>query len=170
MTNRLMLRTRLKLGATRGGTTPFPNLLLDRLMPRLTDTQWRLLCVIVRQTYGWSNPDGTRKSSDWMSHFQLKRRTGRQSAAISRAIESLVLGRLIVVRDLYGRPLLSASIRRRSHQHLCFSLHPRLMSTSLIAPENARPRNSKSENNKRKVYKTKQQQLDLQHEERHSGQ
>jgi hypothetical protein len=28
-----------------GGTTPFPNILIDRVMPYLTDTEWRVLVV-----------------------------------------------------------------------------------------------------------------------------
>jgi len=28
-------------------TTPFPNYLLNEVMPTLKDTEWRLLCVIV---------------------------------------------------------------------------------------------------------------------------
>ena len=31
----------------------FPCVLIDRLMPTLKDTEWRLICVIVRQTVGW---------------------------------------------------------------------------------------------------------------------
>jgi hypothetical protein len=106
------------------GTTPFPNFLLDRVMPRLTDTEWRLLCVIVRQTFGWHLGGGVRKKADWMSHFQLKQRTGRESAAISRAIAGLVRAGLIAVRDEHGRPLYTAYMRRRSHEHLVFSFHP----------------------------------------------
>lgn len=144
------------------GTTPFPNFLLDRVMPRLTDTEWRLICVVVRQTYGWSLGGGTRKSSDWLSHFQLKQRTGRQSAAISQAIDTLVRAGLLAVRDVKGRPMYTPQARRRSQEHLCFSLNPLVTSSDFQKRfAHARFRNSKSENNKRKLYKIKQQQQPL---------
>lgn len=140
------------------GTTPFPNFLLDRVMPRLSDTEWRLLTVIVRQTFGWNLGHGQRKSADWMSHTQLKQRTGRASAALSRSIDVLVRSGLIVVRDSLGHRLITSADRRRSRQHLAFGLNP--LATS---PEFQRQfaltrfRNSQSENDKSKDYKRKQQ-------------
>ena len=85
--------------------TPFPNVLLDTVMPLLKDTEWRILCVIVRQTLGWlegagnGHKEGDRKSRDWLTHSQLKQRTGRNSAAICKAVHSLVRRGLIVVYD-----------------------------------------------------------------------
>lgn len=141
------------------GTTPVPNFLLDRVMPRLRDTEWRLLCVIVRSTSGWSLADGTRKKADWLSHFQLKRKTGRSSAAISKAIDVLVRFGLVVVRDLSGRPLPSARDRRQSHSRLSFSLSPDLGASRFQTRfAHVRIQISQSRNNKRKIYKTKQQQ------------
>jgi len=59
-----------------GAFVPFPSALLDEWLPRLKDTEWRLLCVVVRQTLGWKNGKG-RKRRDWMSQSQLMKRTGR---------------------------------------------------------------------------------------------
>lgn len=140
------------------GTTPVPNFLLDRVMPRLRDTEWRLLCVIVRSTSGWSLADGTRKKADWLSHFQLKRKTGRSSAAISKAIDVLVRIGLIDVRDMSGRPLRSTRDRRLSHSRLSFSLKPDLDTSRFQGRfAHARFQISERRNNKRKLYKTKQQ-------------
>ena len=143
---------------TSGGTTPFPNFLLDRVMPRLTDTEWRLLCVIVRQTFGWHLGPGLRKQSDWLSHFQLKRRTGRQSAAVSRAIDRLIRAELITVRDTQERRLHTSRARRRAHSHLLFSVHPQLGSQTYQKRIGfVHLRTSKSENNKKHLNKRKQQ-------------
>lgn len=141
------------------GTTPFPNFLLDRVMPKLRDTEWRLLAIIVRQTLGWSDGNGKRKTSDWLSHAQLKRKSGRSSTAISQAIEVLVWCKLIVVRDLSGRPLIEATDRRRARSKLSFSLHPRFRVTTR-AQQSGHPSFvfTQSNNNKTKLYKTKQQQ------------
>jgi len=141
-----------------GGTTPVPNFLLDRVMPRLTDTEWRVLCVIVRQTFGWHLGPGKRKQSDWLSHYQLKRRTGRQSAAVSRAIDRLVKRGLITVRDSHERLVSSTAARRRSKSHLLFSLHSRLtFPTYQRRIGFAQYRSSKTENNKTNPDKRKQQ-------------
>src|SRR6266404_747997 len=83
-------------------STPFPNVLIDRIMPTLRDTEWRVLCTVVRQTLGWHSAAGKRKTSDWLTQSQLKRRTGRESAAVSQAIESLVRKGLLCVRDETG--------------------------------------------------------------------
>jgi phage replication O-like protein O len=132
-----------------GGTTPFPNQLLDGAMPHLTDTEWRVLCVVVRQTFGWQ------KRSDWLSHAQLKRRTGRQSAAISRAIDRLVRAGLLTVTDRFGRPLGTSEMRRRSHDRLVFSLP---LTRSRFFLHFLLDRSSRSENDNRKTDKRKQQQ------------
>ncbi len=154
-----------KKGPVRG-TTPFPNFLLDKVMPRLTDTEWRVLVVIVRQTFGWSIAPGVRKKADWLSHFQLKQRTGRQSAAISRAIAILVRSGLIAVRDMRGRPLYTPEMRRRSHSRMIFSVHPLATSASFQKRFGlSRFRTSISENNKRNRYKIKTTTREVVHRE-----
>lgn len=104
------------------GTTPFPNHLIDRELPRLRDTEWRLLCVVVRQTVGWRRASGERKESDWLTQSQLMRRTGRSSEALAAAIDGLVKRGLIRVRSVAGDDLPTASLRRRHRGHLYYSL------------------------------------------------
>lgn len=116
-------------------STPFPNALLDHVMPTLRDTEWRLLCVVVRQTLGWSSGgNGRRKQRDWLSHRQLTRRTGRASGAISKAIDALVRSAYIEVTDEEGCQLLSPAERRRSNARLHYRLGPRLWSQIDPAP------------------------------------
>lgn len=107
------------------GATPFPSHLIDQVMPLLKDTEWRILCVIVRQTLGWKVGEGRqRKRSDWLTQSQLKARTGRETAALSQAIDTLVRRGLIEVRNDEGEPLLSPEERRRSHGRLFYRLCP----------------------------------------------
>ena len=106
-------------------TTPFPNALLDRLLPTLRDTEWRLLCVIVRQTRGWLTGNGRRKTRDWFTQSQLMARTGRRSEAVSKAVDSLVRQGLIEVQDQEGKPLPTPQERRRYAGHLYYKLAPR---------------------------------------------
>ncbi len=112
-------------------STPFPNVLIDRIMPDLSDTEWRLLCVVCRQTLGFASEGGQggRRTRDWLTHGQLKARTGRASEAVSRAVDGLVRKNLIEVRTYAGEPLLTPQERRRCQGMLFFSLAPRLVQT-----------------------------------------
>lgn len=110
-------------------STPVPNLLLDQLMPTLSDSEWRLLCVVCRQTLGFTSGDGTgrRRAMDWLTHRQLKARTGRASAAVSKAVDGLVRKNLIEVQGMDGQPLLTPQERRRCQGMLFFCLSERLL-------------------------------------------
>jgi hypothetical protein len=112
-------------------STPVPNLLLDQIMPTLSDSEWRLLCVVCRQTLGFTSGDGSgqRRGRDWLTHRQLKARTGRASAAISKAVDGLVRKGLIEVQAMDGQPLLTPQERRRCQGMLFFCLAPRLLQT-----------------------------------------
>jgi len=101
-------------------TTPFPNQLIDDVMPRLNDTQWRVLCVIVRQTMGWyDRHTGSRKVRDWLTQSQLKARTGRNAQALAAAIDLLGKQGYIVVEDESGNPLHSPQ-NRRAYRGRCY--------------------------------------------------
>jgi hypothetical protein len=108
----------------RAGAFPLPVTLVDEWMPRLRDTELRVMLVVVRQTAGWraapSSP--AHKRRDWLSHSQLVRRTGRGSEAVSAAVASLVTRGLLVVEDAKGSPLTSAAERRRHLGRLYFRL------------------------------------------------
>ena len=108
-------------------TVPFtavPNVLIDEVMPTLKDTEWRLLCVIARQTLGWVEKNGKRKARDWISQSQLIARTGRNSAALSSALDVLVRGNLIECQTESGEPLLTSEQRRRHRGRVYFNLAP----------------------------------------------
>jgi len=107
-------------------STPFPNVLLDELMPKLRDSEWRLVCIVVRQTLGWVDPlTGRRKRSDWLSHRQLIIRSGRQSAALSRALDVLSRSEVIDITDDFGRRLETAAKRRRHRGKMRIGLNRR---------------------------------------------
>lgn len=97
-----------------GQFTAFPNVLLDQVMPSLRDTEWRLLCVIVRQTVGWTK-EGKPKARDWMSQSQLMKKTGRNSAALSAALRQLV-GRGLIEAQTPAGELLDTPQARRRHR------------------------------------------------------
>ncbi len=107
--------------------TAIPNTLIDEVMPKLKDTEWRLLCVVARQTLGWVDKDGRRKQRDWMSQSQLIAKTGRNSAALSAALDVLVRENLIECQAENGE-FLDTPEKRRSHRgRVYFSLAPQQM-------------------------------------------
>ncbi len=82
-------------------TTQIPNLILDEVMPHLSDTEFRVLIIICRQTLGWIEDatTGRRKAEDWISYTQLIEKTGRNRQAISKALKGLKEKDLIHVVD-----------------------------------------------------------------------
>ena len=134
--------------------TPLPNDFIDRIMPTLKDTEWRLLCVIARQTLGWRQGERERKERDWLTHSQLQERTGRASEALCRALDSLVRKGLVEAYDDRGTRLDTSAARRRSTGRLFYRL-----GTAAIAPkEGASPKSEMhiSESGIRKAKTTKE--------------
>ncbi len=119
------------VGTTLQGTTPVPNVLFDTFLPRLSDTELRVLLVVNRATLGWKQGTG-RKESDWLSHRQLQARTGRAGASVSHAIEALVRRGLLLVQDARGRARDSAHSRRATRGRLYYRL-----SDALLTPDQA---------------------------------
>ena len=73
-------------------TTPTPNIIFNGLMREMNDTEFRIVMLVVRATLGWEadKETGMRKVEDWISRRQLKEKTGRQSSALSKAIDRCV--------------------------------------------------------------------------------
>lgn len=69
-------------------------------MPLLRDTELRVLLSVLRQSTGW-NRDG---EAVIVSYATLKRKTGRESAAIARALRGLQARGLIHVSPSQPRP------------------------------------------------------------------
>jgi hypothetical protein len=99
---------------------------IDQIMPTLKDTEFRLLLVVLRQTWGWRGADGAPKAADWLTHGQLRQRTGKASEAVSGAVDALVRRRLLCVFDAAGRRLDTAAERRRARGKLFFAPSPAL--------------------------------------------
>lgn len=87
-------------------TTQTPNELFDIYLRRLTGSEYKLLSIIIRQTYGW------RKKRDRMNLYQLRTKTGLSKRVISKAIQSLIDRGLIEVSDYNGKKLHKALDRK----------------------------------------------------------
>ena len=84
-----------------------PSAILDRWMPKLKDTELRVLLLVARQTIGRSG-----KEVDWLAHSQLRKRTGRASEAVSAAVDSLIQKGLLEVFTVTGKRLPTPEARR----------------------------------------------------------
>lgn len=68
-----------------GNFTQFHNANFDHIMPIVSSSAWKILCLIIRKTKGWQ------KDEDDIAYSQLKAGTGIKSdATISRAIKELL--------------------------------------------------------------------------------
>jgi hypothetical protein len=109
-------------------------------MPTLKDTEWRVLLVVLRQTFQ-RRSDGHGKAWDWLTHDQLKRRTGRASEAVSAAVDVLVRRGLIAVRSERGTLLSHPTERRRNRGRLYYAPGPALaVSRPASSPANGKPK------------------------------
>lgn len=88
-------------------TTPTPNELFNGEMAKMSDTELRVVLVVVRATLGWEEDKETkmRKQEDWISYYQLKQKTGRSYTALAKAIENCIRNGWIEIRDKNGNLL-----------------------------------------------------------------
>src|SRR5690349_13740043 len=87
-------------------TTYFPNTLVDTHLPLLTESELKLILVIIRQTNGWVDKrTGLRKTRDRISHGQFIKKTGLCRRIISKTLQSLIEKNLIQVTCQYGNTL-----------------------------------------------------------------
>ncbi|MHB8636726.1 MAG: hypothetical protein ACYC96_09670 [Fimbriimonadaceae bacterium] len=80
-----MPKLKLNLPIYAANWTKTPNLVIDKLMPELKDTELRVLLVLIRQTIGWRREGRVAV----LSYRTLMRQTGRSSEAIGNALKSL---------------------------------------------------------------------------------
>lgn len=73
--------------------TQISNYALDHIMPSLSGNQWKILCVIIRATWGWEDresPTG-RREEDVLSYSQLQERSGiKGNITIKRSLDVLL--------------------------------------------------------------------------------
>lgn len=124
-------------------TTQIPNVILDDWLPRLTDVEFRILIVIVRQTLGWVMDDdsGRRKERDWISSSQLTQKTGRGRTQISSNLKSLIEEHhLIEATDKEGKLLDTAEKRKQNRGQIFYRLTLRDPQASLFdQPRDRKP-------------------------------
>lgn len=94
-------------------TTPVPNIIFDTYLPLLTGSEFKVLSIIIRQTYGWVDKEtGKRKTRDRISHSQFVKKTGLSRRVVSKSIQSLVAKDLVRITDQADNSLHRAEDRK----------------------------------------------------------
>ncbi len=112
--------------AMQPNTTQIPHIIIREWMPRLKDVELRVLLVVTDQTLGWIEDaaTGKRKEKDWISHYQLRTKTGRSDRAVSGAVKTLIETHHIVeAYDTAGNLLNTADKRRRVGYRIYYRLN-----------------------------------------------
>ena len=77
----------------RPGFTMFNNYILDHIMPDLSASGWKVLCVAIRQTIGWQDEEAEsgRRQMEVISYSRFRQMTGiRSDQTVARAIKECV--------------------------------------------------------------------------------
>jgi hypothetical protein len=83
-----------------GNWFPINNAVFDEIMPTLSPSAWKVLCVVIRATWGWKLEDGTRKTEDYISYSQFLKRSGISSPhTIASAIQECLDMRYLIRRE-----------------------------------------------------------------------
>lgn len=86
--------------------TKTPNILFDQLIPELSNSELKILLVIIRQTNGWIDHRSKRyKTRDRITYSQFISKTGISRRIVSSAINSLLKKNLIEITDTSGNVL-----------------------------------------------------------------
>lgn len=95
-------------------TTQVPNSLWDDL-PHMSNSELRLILIVIRQTIGWEEDKktGRRKERDWISGTQLEVKSGLSNKTITRARKSDYFNKWVEMLD-EDNNLLDTPERRRA--------------------------------------------------------
>ncbi|MEM6719202.1 MAG: hypothetical protein AAF611_07820 [Bacteroidota bacterium] len=122
-------------------TTQTPNTLFDNLLKILKDSELRVLLTVIRKTIGHVHPyDNTKRiKRAWISQKLFMICCNLSGRAVSGAIDSLVIKKLLRVTDRKGRELKTKQQRRgtsKLYYSSCLQLETNTNTTSKQAGTN----------------------------------
>ena len=105
-------------------TTHVPNEVFDKWLAILTESELKILLVIIRQTYGWIDRyTGRRKLRDRITRTQFMMKAGLSARIVSKTLNSLLKRGLIQISDENLKPLIYSSDRKGKFI-LLYSINP----------------------------------------------
>lgn len=119
-------------------TTQVPNEIFDKHLPNLTESEIKILLVIIRQTYGWIDTNtGRRKVRDRITQSQFVSKAGLSHRIVSKALKMLSDKEFIVITDVNSKSL-NNPMDRKGKAVLYYSLNPMNFKTSTSAQSDIR--------------------------------
>ncbi|MBK8954979.1 MAG: replication protein [Saprospiraceae bacterium] len=116
-------------------STQVPNILFDEYLPKLTESELKILLIIIRQTSGWIDRyTGKRKTRDRISQSQFSLKTGLSVRTISETLKTLSQRGLINITG-QNHESLNYSLDRRGKTKLFYSIQDMQPMTSTNANE-----------------------------------
>jgi hypothetical protein len=95
--------------------TRTPNQLFDFFLPKLSESELKVLLIIIRQTLGWMDPVSKKpKEWDWISNAFFVKKTGLSKRSVGIAIASLIDKKIIQVKNECNAIAHNPVIRRRA--------------------------------------------------------
>jgi hypothetical protein len=147
-------------------TTQVPNVILDTHLPNLTESELKVLLIIIRQTFGWLDKrTGQRKLKDRISASQFRRKTGLSQRILTKTIQTLLQKKLITITDQSGAKLHQPRERQgKSHLYYSFA-QPQHFETSTCAPSKGehQHKGANDKTNSSKLIETKLRRRSFQH-------
>ncbi|MBI1307056.1 MAG: hypothetical protein GC181_10680 [Bacteroidetes bacterium] len=107
-------------------TTQIPNVLIDDWLKSLSESELKILLVIIRRTIGMVDKTSENRSNRvhraWISHGLFILYTGLSYRSVSRAIQALEGKALISITDA-GGSVLPISVRKLGQNKLHYRLN-----------------------------------------------
>lgn len=120
-------------------STQVPNLVFDKLLPRLTESELKILLIIIRQTAGWIDRfTGSRKTRDRITQSQFVSKAGLSPRIVSKTLKMLSDKQLIEITDI-DHKILDNSMDRKGKSMLYYSFTPVHFMTSTSAHFDTEP-------------------------------
>lgn len=95
--------------------TRISNMLFDTYLPQLSESELKVLLIIIRQTLGWVDPISKKpKEWDWISKVFFVKKTGLSKRSVGTAIASLILKKIILVKNEHNIIANNPVTRRRA--------------------------------------------------------
>lgn len=107
-------------------TTQTPNEVFDLYLPFLSESELKVLLIILRRTIGFTDPKNRnqRVARAWITQKLFMKLTGLSNRAVSTAIDSLQKREIIRVYNSFGQVLVSREERRHARLYFGLRLQP----------------------------------------------
>ena len=101
-------------------TTQLPNEVVDVYLSILSGAEFKLLTLIIRQTYGWITKTGARKKRDRMTYGYIEKKTRLSRRIIAQALDRLSELGVVQITD-YDKNILTTPEQRKGKTSIYYA-------------------------------------------------